>query len=313
MFYGVDTSCYTTSLAAVDDQGLLLYEDRKMLSVPEGKRGLRQSEAVFGHLQNLPALFEGASKELGEKRISAVCASVRPRPVDGSYMPVFTVGESFGRAAAAIARAPFLPLSHQEAHLLAALWSAGVKWDDFLALHMSGGTTELLAVSMGHDISIREVGASSDLHVGQFIDRTGVSLGLPFPAGPHLEALARGADDALNVPVSVHGLSVSFSGPESFVSRAIKSGLHSPAAIARGVERAVAESLLRMVVSAREMGLPKRILFMGGVAANSFIREYLLAKLGVDTAFASPRFAGDNAAGCALYAARKTLEVSKNL
>jgi N6-L-threonylcarbamoyladenine synthase len=73
------------------------------------------------------------------------------------------------------------------------------------------------------------------------------------------------------------------------------------------VERAVAESLFRLTANARERAGQKRVLFMGGVAANIFIREYLESKLGGETAFAKPRFAGDNAVGCALYAARKAL------
>ncbi len=305
MFLGIDTSCYTTSLAVVDDQGLLLFEGRKMLDVPEGQRGLRQSEAVFQHLRNLPTLAEEAGGIIGGKMLRAVAASVCPRPVAGSYMPVFTAGESFGRTLAAVTGAPFFSLSHQEAHLLAALWSANVKWSEFLAVHMSGGTTELLSVSLTPEISVSELGGSADLQVGQFIDRVGVKLGLPFPAGPHLEKLAREAGGSmLDVPVSVDGLSVSFSGPESFVSRAIDSGGSAPAAVARGVEHAVAESLCRLVLNARNTVAEQKVLFMGGVAANTFIREYLSARLDPGAAFARPHFAGDNAAGCALFAAR---------
>jgi N6-L-threonylcarbamoyladenine synthase len=134
-----------------------------------------------------------------------------------------------------MAGVPFFALSHQVGHLLAALWSANISWSDFLAVHMSGGTTELLVVSMGEDITVAELGGSTDLHVGQFIDRVGVRLGLPFPAGPGLEELGRQAgSDALVVPVSVDGLTVSFSGPESFVRRVLDSGKHTPPEVARG-------------------------------------------------------------------------------
>ncbi|MBS4030471.1 MAG: O-sialoglycoprotein endopeptidase [Clostridiales bacterium] len=305
MFFGLDTSCYTTSLAVIDDQGRLLGEERKLLEVPRGGRGLRQSEGVFQHLRNLPVLAEKLAEQLTDREIQAVAASVRPRPVAGSYMPVFTVGESFGRTLAAAAGVPFIPLSHQEAHLMAGIWSAGVDWRRFLAVHISGGTTDVLAVTMADTMSVQELGGSADLHVGQFIDRVGVSLGLPFPAGPALEALAcQAGGDVLDVPVSVSALTASFSGPESHVQRAIERGTHSPAAVARGVERCVAESLRRLVNEARAVSGLQHTLFVGGVAANRYISSCLNEMFGENVAFADPRFAGDNAVGAALFAQR---------
>lgn len=305
MFYGMDTSCYTTSLAAVDDQGRLLGEQRKLLEVPSGGRGLRQSEGVFQHLRNLPILAEVLAAQLGDQDIQAVAASVRPRPVAGSYMPVFTVGESFGRTLAASIGVPFFPLSHQEAHLMAGIWSAHVHWPRFLAVHISGGTTDVLAVTLTDTMTVTELGGSTDLHVGQFIDRVGVSLGLPFPSGPALEALARQAGgDVLDVPVSVSALTASFSGPESHVQRAIERGTHSPAAVARGVERCVAETLHSLVNEARDQSGLDTVLFVGGVAANRYISGFMKEVLGEKVAFADATYAGDNAVGAALFAQR---------
>lgn len=311
LFWGIDTSCYTTSLAIVDHQEHLIFDGREQLAVQAGERGLRQSEGVFAHLHNLPVLAEKAQELLGDKRIGAVAASTRPRPASGSYMPVFTAGESLARAMAAAARVPFFSLSHQEGHLRAGLWSAGADWSDFLAVQASGGTTELLHVALNSRPPVRELGGSGDLQAGQFIDRVGVALGLPFPAGPHLERLGREAgDEVLAVPVSVSGTTLSFSGPESFVQRAIARGEHSPAAVARGTERAVAEALLRLVNNARKQGRDRaepvpRVLFVGGVMANCFIRHYLAGGLGETAVFAAPRWAGDNAVGCALLALHK--------
>jgi N6-L-threonylcarbamoyladenine synthase len=283
----------------------LLGEERKLLEVPCGGRGLRQSEGVFQHLRNLPILAETLAAQLADREMQAVAASVRPRSAAGSYMPVFTVGESFGRTLAAAAHVPFYPLSHQEAHLMAGIWSAGVDWRRFLAVHISGGTTDVLAVTLADTMSIQELGGSADLHVGQFIDRVGVSLGLTFPAGPELEALARQAGgDMLDVPVSVSALTASFSGPESHVQRAVERGTHSPAAVARGVERCVAESLRRLVNEAREMSGLETVLFVRGVAANRYISSFMKEALGEKVAFADAKYAGDNAVGAALFAQR---------
>jgi len=306
MFLGVDTSCYTTSLAVIDAQGRLLSEARKLLPVPLGERGLRQSDAVFQHLQNLPDLVDRLTKEVGTLRPQAVAASTRPRPLTDSYMPVFTVGASFGRSLALAYGVPFFELSHQEGHLLAGIWSAGVEWQSFYLVHLSGGTTEVLAVELKEELLLSELGGTEDLHAGQFIDRVGVALGLSFPAGPNLERLGSCAGpEPLAVPVAVKGGILSFSGPESHVRRALLQGAR-PADAARGVEHCVAQSVWRILKNiSREHGV-KPVLFVGGVMANAYIRSFLSEKIGKNAVFAGVNFAGDNAVGAALYAHKLT-------
>jgi len=306
MFLGVDTSCYTTSLAVIDAEGRLLSEARKLLTVPRGERGLRQADSVFQHVQNLPELAAVLNKEVGPLRLQAVGASTRPRPLTGSYLPVFTVGASFARSLAAAFGVPFFELSHQEGHLLAGLWSAGVEWQSFYVVHLSGGTTEVLAVEMKDELSLSELGGTEDLHAGQFIDRVGVALGLPFPSGPNLEKLGACAGATpLTVPVAVKGGILSFSGPESHVQRALLQGVR-PDDAARGVEHCVAQSVWCILKNiCGEYGV-KPVLFVGGVMANAYIRSYLSEKIGNNAAFASVAFAGDNAVGAALFAHKFT-------
>lgn len=304
MFYGIDTSCYTTSLAVVDDQGRLLCERRAMLEVEAGGRGLRQSEAVFRHVRTIPLLAREVGQVLAGRGLLAVAASTRPRPAAGSYMPVFTVGEAFARTLAETLGVPFHPISHQEGHILAGMWSAGVRWQSFLAVHMSGGTTEVLEVGVtASGMTVAQAGGTGDLHAGQFIDRAGVLLGLPFPAGPHLEKLAEGAAGEIpEIPASVSGTCVSFSGPESHIKRLLARDGWQPAVVARAVELCVARSLLGLVENVVAATGGERVLFVGGVAANRFIREHLARGLSVETAFADPAFTGDNAVGVALSA-----------
>ncbi|MCR3922079.1 MAG: O-sialoglycoprotein endopeptidase [Firmicutes bacterium] len=305
MFLGIDTSCYTTSLAVVDTRGRLLSEARTLLTVPQGERGLRQSNGVWQHLQNLPQLAEQIKAEVGAVGLQAVAVSSKPRPLPDSYMPVFAVGLSYARTLATFFNVSCVTLSHQEGHLLAGIWSAQVEWENFYALHVSGGTTELLDVKLVDGMEIIELGGSTDLHAGQFIDRIGVAMGLSFPAGPQLEALATSAGGKIvAVPVAVDGVTMSLSGPESHVQRILATGEADYAAVARGVERCIAESLLRLSNAASKKFGHKPILFMGGVMANHFIRTYLAERIGILCAFADPRFAGDNAVGAAIYAQR---------
>ncbi len=313
LFLGIDTSCYTTSLALIDGEGNLFSQARKLLRVPEGGRGLAQNEAVFQHVANIPVLLNSLIKSHGTLQITAVAASTRPRPVEGSYMPVFKVGESFGRSIAALYGLPFIETTHQEGHVAAGIWSAqGPREEEFLAVHVSGGTTELLkikkgALDTGHFFEIKLMGGSKDLHAGQFVDRIGVQLGLPFPAGPHLEKLAADSLGEYSIPSSVKGYDLSFSGPEAAALRMIN-GQIQPSEIARAVEKCIVNSLEKIIRKAVTEKQLKSVLVVGGVAANSFIRERLANKLmstHIKLFFAEPALSSDNAVGAAVIGMNK--------
>lgn len=298
MIIGVDTSCYTTSLAVFDLAGRLLCEKRRLLPVGEGLCGLRQSQALFCHVKQLPELMEELRAEVGLLAPKAFCVSEKPRPQPGSYMPVFLAGLGLARSLAAAYGAPLYRTSHQEGHIAAALWSAALDWrEPFLALHLSGGTGEILRVApreVGYDI---ETVGDADLPPGQFVDRVGVALGLPFPAGPHLERLAEQAGSCdFRLSGSVQGARISFSGPEAAAQRAIKAGVE-PAAIAAAVLDNIAKSLFKAIENARQQTDCQKVLLAGGVAANARLRKRLAP---LHVSFAAPEYAGDNACGVAL-------------
>ena len=308
LFLGLDTSYYTTSVALVDDAGRLLEDRRRPLSVALGERGVAPQEAVWSHLKALPPAAEDLLRTYG-KEIVAVAASVKPRPVEGAYLPPFKVSEGFGRTIAASLGVPFYASTHQEMHIRAGLWSAErpPEGEQFLAVHLSGGTTELIRVARrpgGFDEEL--LGGTQDLHAGQFVDRVGVALGLPFPAGPHMEKLAReGEAGRVTLPSFVQGRTVSFSGPETAAQRLV--GTAAPADLALAVLHCVAKTLEKWVrAAADETGL-REILIVGGVASNSILRERLRERLehravGIRLAFAQPQYSTDNAVGTALLA-----------
>ncbi len=305
-YLGFDTSCYTTSVAAIDAEGRLRSDRRQVLSVRPGGRGLQQSGAVFQHLQNLPDLAAAVLDDLGGEPVAGVGASTRPRDQEGSYMPVFRVGEGFGRTVARALQVPFRAADHQTGHLQSGLWSAGCPdLDHFLALHLSGGTTELLRVTRSGSagLSVTILGGSTDLHAGQFVDRVGVALGLPFPAGPHLEELAKGGEPGRAViPSAVTGCSISFSGPEACAQRLVHQG-ESKADIALAVQRCLVQSLVKILRAAMSDCEESDVLLVGGVASNQYIKEQLgQIMTGVRLHFADPRYASDNAVGIALEA-----------
>ena len=301
---GFDTSCYTTSVALARD-GQLIASRRRLLTVEQGERGLMQSEGVFQHETRLPELIEQLMQEAGVQKIDAVGASTRPRPVDGSYMPVFTVGEGYGRSLAAVLGVPFIATSHQEGHIRAAMVDTALTYgEEILAVHLSGGTTEVLHVKDGE---IRLIGGSNDLHAGQFVDRVGVKLGLGFPAGPALEQMAMRGRAESKLPVWVRGCECSFSGSESAAQRLIDAGALSPEDMAAEVFSCIARSLAKVLANASQQTGVKKVLLAGGVASSTYLRELLPARLKkmnvrLKLNWGRPELSGDNACGVALIA-----------
>ena len=294
---GLDTSNYTTSVALFDGEtGVNL---GRLLEGRPGELGLRQSDALFQHVKQLPGLLEELMRE--EPDIQAVGVSTRPRAVEGSYMPCFLAGESQGRGIAAALSVPFYAYSHQQGHLAAAAWSAG-RLDllnaPFLAWHLSGGTTELLLVKPeGTSVTAEIIGGTSDLSAGQLIDRTGVLLGLQFPAGKALDGLYAQADACYEPRVKLKDLTFSLSGMENQVKALAEKG-EKPANIARFAIDAVSSVVWRATqeTQRRYPGLP--VLCSGGVASNSQLRAGLTELCGA--IFAEPRYSTDNAMGTAI-------------
>lgn len=303
---GIDTSCYTSSLACVSLEGEVLLNKQVLLELADGTRGLQQSKAIFNHLKNLPSITSELKSTIDKPELVAVCSSVKPRPQKDSYMPVFVLSQSLGQVIANINNVPYYESTHQENHIMSGLYRlGGFKAKHFLVVHLSGGTTELLDVRVhNHGFDIDMIGSSLDLHAGQFVDRIGVSLGLPFPSGPHLEELANNELESYDIKYYVKDLNISFSGPETHIQRQIVKGLDSRK-IARGVYISLIKTLGKWLINAVKKGYPRDVLLVGGVSSSRLIREGLRADSeikneGLSLYFADPQLSKDNALGTAL-------------
>ena len=302
---GLDTSNYRTSVAAVSTEGEILLNRRELLPVAAGERGLRQSDAVFAHLKRFNTMREYLLPEHEEYRIVAVAASAAPRDGEASYMPVFQVGTSFGRMMAAMTGVPFFETTHQRGHLAAAAYGTRLAdAPDILALHLSGGTTDLLKV---HDDRIGQIGGSLDLHAGQLVDRAGVAMGLPFPAGPALEELAAVGKSAglLGCSMTRDHLWCHFSGAEAQISRWMQEGSMRREDIAREVYDLLARTISRMMTAGTQKTGMCDTLVTGGVASSPLFRDMLEKRLSSirnapDAVFGKPEMSGDNAVGVAM-------------
>ena len=298
-FLGVDTSNYTTSLALSRD-GEIVKNLKKLLDVKEGQRGLRQSDAVFAHTVNLPHLFD----EMGRISPAAVGVSVSPRDAEGSYMPCFLAGVSAATAFSLSRALPLIELTHQQGHIAAALYAAG----DFtlferesLVFHVSGGTTDLLLCHGAERIT--PLGTSSDLYAGQAVDRLGVKLGFPFPAGVYVSEQAALCKEKVHPKVSVHELTCSLSGLENQCAKLLADG-HDAPYVCKYCLLCVGETLVRMANNAlaEHPGLP--VVFAGGVMSSDLIRTYVTNRV-PNAHFVPGKFASDNAIGISILAARE--------
>ncbi len=306
---GFDTSNYTTSIAAFD--GERGENASRLLPVRAGELGLRQSEALFSHIKRLPELSDRLFAHLNPDEIGCIGVSTRPRAVEGSYMPCFLAGESQARSLAAALHVPVYAFSHQQGHVAAVLWSAGrldLLGSDFLAWHLSGGTTELLLVHSAPDggIDCEKIGGTTDVSAGQLIDRTGQLLGYDFPSGRDIDRLANGylgstlGDRAAAAAASkrffrvrVTGCEFSLSGVENQVRSVYEKGA-SKAETAYFALRSVIEAVKSATKHAQtEHPLP--VLFSGGVASNSLLRHMM-----PDGIFGEPQYSTDNALGVAV-------------
>ena len=305
LFLGVDTSNYTTSVACVSEEGIV-FERRTMLSVALGERGLRQSDAVFQHVRNLPPLIDELFGSLDRSEVRAVGVSAKPTDAEASYMPVFLAGRMAAGAMANALAVPLLETTHQAGHVRAAMLGneRAIAGRPFLAMHLSGGTTDLLKVTFsdGRLGAIERIGGSDDLHAGQFVDRVGVKIGLPFPSGIELEKLANtAADRSLRLPSSVKGLTCSFSGMESQAMRLLAEGA-DPKTAAYAVYDAMARTFSKMLLNAVAQTGIDTILLSGGVSGSALLRELLHIRMNTDILYARQGLSSDNAVGAALLA-----------
>lgn len=338
VYLGLDTSCYTTSCALVSEEGELIGQARKLLEVKPGARGLQQSQMVFQHTRALPELIKQLPSGV---QLAGIGVSAFPRREKDSYMPAFLVGRGMAHSLGHLQNILVYEFSHQENHILAALRVLKcVPREPFYALHVSGGTTELLYCEPAQDtfFTAQLISGAMDLHGGQFVDRIGVALDLPFPAGPHMERAAKTICDdpkmlktTINnlvnashndevskkefkiLPVSVKDGAISFGGPCSEAMRRIERAKKSElltdsykAQTALSVFHCMTRSLQKMLTYQWEQRPAKTLIAVGGVMANSYLRQALLdfgRTKRVNVLLAPPEYSSDNATGVAYGAA----------
>lgn len=310
LMLGIDTSNYKTSVALVDTEGNIICNYQEFLEVKKGERGLRQSNALFQHVMKLPDLIEAAMTQIEPAHIAGIAVSDKPRPVEGSYMPVFNAGVTTARTLGAALQIPITTFSHQEGHIEAVKhYSSMAAEEKLICFHFSGGTSEALLVDDhgGEGMDIEIIGGSRDLAFGQVLDRLGVALGMEFPSGQEMDQIA--CRTAMEKPKILPKIKcqdgyINLSGIETKCQRSL--GEAPDAQLIVQTFHRLAESIEAMTRQLAEKYEIQKFLFAGGVSSSQYIRTYLQEHLkDLEICFGDPKLSTDNAVGIALLGGKK--------
>ncbi len=302
---GLETSCDETAVAVYDGAaGLLDHELYSQVDLHSIYGGVVPELASRDHLRKLlPLLKKVVESSGGARAIDGIACTTGP-----GLAGALLVGSSVARSLAYAWKVPCIGVHHMEGHLLAPLLEPDPPEFPFLALLVSGGHT-LLAFVRG--VGQYEVlGSSLDDAAGEAFDKTAKLLGLGYPGGPQLAALAeRGRPGVFNFPRPMTerpGLDFSFSGLKTAVvvalrGRTLDDQTRADAALA--FEEAVVDTLVMKSKRAIEATDARTLVVAGGVGANRRLRARMLAmgeRHGVRVAYPRPEFCTDNAAMIAL-------------
>lgn len=298
---GIDTSAYTTSIALLDgENNKILADERKVLEVKKGQKGLRQQDAVFQHLKNFPELFQRINHDLSKVKIVSV--SSRPRNVEGSYMPVFTVGQNFGRVIAKSLNCKYVEYSHQENHIAASLIEDYKRVDKVIGVHLSGGTTEFIFARKsikGFETEI--LGGTKDITFGQLIDRIGTLMDFPFPCGMHMEKYIEGKTfERMKTPPIRGDSFINLSGMENYYSSLYLNNKYTKESIIYSLFEYIGECIVHIINNLSSIQL-NTVVISGGIASNKSIRNYIKSNIyDYEIIFPSVENSTDNGIGVAL-------------
>ncbi|OGO90637.1 MAG: tRNA (adenosine(37)-N6)-threonylcarbamoyltransferase complex transferase subunit TsaD [Coxiella sp. RIFCSPHIGHO2_12_FULL_42_15] len=296
---GIETSCDETAVAIYDGQhGLLAHHVYSQIPIHQEWGGVVPELASRDHIRKTLPLIQQVLQEARctPQEIHGVAYTRGPGLI-GALM----VGASIGRSLSYAWSVPAIGVHHLEAHLMAVMLEAHQPAFPFVALLVSGGHTLLVeAQGLGKYVLL---GESVDDAVGEAFDKTAKLLGLPYPGGPALAALAtRGDPNRFHFPrpmLSTPHLNFSFSGLKTYAVNVFQQQGDDPqtkADIARAFEDAVVETLLVKCQRALEHTGLQRLVMVGGVSANQRLRAAMRQRLQAEVFYPRREFCTDNGA-----------------
>jgi N6-L-threonylcarbamoyladenine synthase len=307
---GIETSCDETGVAVYDAaQGRLLAQTvHSQVAMHEAYGGVVPELASRDHIQRLVPLTRRVMQQAGRRLAELGAIGYTEGP---GLAGALLVGASFAHGLGEALGLPVLGIHHLEGHLLSALLSARRPGFPFVALLVSGGHTQLMRVEGVGRYAL--LGETQDDAAGEAFDKTAKLLGLGYPGGPALSALAeRGRPGRYRLPRPMLGsadLDFSFSGLKTAALMLVKQeGAGAHADIARAFVDAVVDVLVAKCVRALESKGLSRLVVAGGVGANRQLRASLDAegaRRGFDVFYPEPELCTDNGAMIAFAAAQR--------
>jgi N6-L-threonylcarbamoyladenine synthase len=304
---GIETSCDETGVALYDAAArrLLAQAVHSQVDMHEAYGGVVPELASRDHIRRLVPLSRKVLMDSGKTfpELTAVGYTAGP-----GLAGALLVGASFAEGLAEALGIPAIGIHHLEGHLLSPLLSARPPQFPFVALLVSGGHTQLMRVDRPGTYAL--LGETQDDAAGEAFDKTAQVLGLGYPGGPAVSALAeRGTPGRYRLPRPMLGsgdLDFSFSGLKTAVLMLAKGEAPVAADIARAFVDAVVEVLVAKSLRALETARLTRLVVAGGVGANRQLRAALdaeAARKGFDVYYPEPDLCTDNGAMIAYAAA----------
>lgn len=279
---GIESSCDESAAALIgSDRTVLAHRLAGQEDAHRPYGGVVPEIAARAHVQTLSPLIDAALKDAGMTldQVDAIAATAGPGLIGGVMVGLVTA-----KALAMAAGKPLIAVNHLEGHALSPRLADASLEFPYLLLLVSGGHCQILRVDgVGQ---YRRLATTIDDAAGEAFDKTAKILGLGYPGGPRVEALARQGDPrAVPLPRPLLGSTephFSFAGLKSAVLRAVQSGAHRPEDIAASFQAAVVDCLIdrlekALAASDDTMGRARTLVVAGGVAANGAIRSALEA------------------------------------
>ena len=312
---GIETSCDETGVAVYStEKGLIANRLHSQVDLHARYGGVVPEIASRDHVRRLLPLVGEALEEAGLERPDAIAYTAGPGLV-GALM----VGGGMATGLAAAWNCPVIPVHHMEGHLLAPMLEEEPPGFPFLALLVSGGHTMLIGVAgLGR---YEVLGTTLDDAVGEAFDKTAKLLGLGYPGGPAVAALAdEGDENAYDLPrpmLKRPGLDFSFSGLKTAVMLKVREAeadgnLEAKRAdIAASFQRAAVDSLVGKALRAAKQEGFERIVVAGGVGANKLLRAEIARRFPGDVYYPRLAFCTDNGAMIAVAGALRSADAGQ--
>jgi len=304
----IESSCDDTS-AAVISGGAILSNVIASQAIHAKYGGIVPEVASRLHQENITLVVDDALQRSGIplKELDAIACTTGP-----GLMGSLTVGLSFAKGMALSLGLPFIAINHMRAHVLSHFIDEPKPSFPFLCLTVSGGHTQIVLVKSFDDMEV--VGQTLDDAAGEAFDKSGKILGLPYPAGPLIDKLAKEGTPNIPFPIpQIDKLDFSFSGLKTAILYYIRDHQkedhdfikNNLADICASIQHTIVEILTRKIAYAADLYDIKEIGIAGGVAANSGLRNRLLElskKNDWNVYFPAMQYCTDNAGMIAMAA-----------